>query len=101
MPSLTMGRPPPRERGTPVKAIRRAKVTAPEAVSFRSMAACMAEAILKWQQYKGAKAKKGQGVKRVKLTEDEKIGRKENRRMVSEEKNSGKLQKDLQNKQPE
>ena len=61
----TMGRPPPRERGTPVKAIRKAKVTAPAVVSFKSMAACMAEAILKCQEFKRAKAKKGQGVKRV------------------------------------
>ena len=101
MPPLTLGRPPPRERGPPVKAIRKAKVTAPAAVSFKSMAACMAEALLKCQQYKRAKAKNGTGKKRVKLTEAEKIGRKENRRMLSEEKNSGKLQKDLQNKQPE
>ena len=64
MPPLTMGRPPPRERGPPVKAIRKSKVTAPAVVSFKSMAACMAEAILKCQQYKRAKAKNGQGVKR-------------------------------------
>ena len=38
------GRPPPRQRGTPVKAIRKSKVTAPAVVSFKSMAACMAEA---------------------------------------------------------
>ena len=31
----SMGRPPPRERGTPVKAIRKAKVTAPAVVSFK------------------------------------------------------------------
>ena len=71
IPPPTRVRPPPRERGPPVKAIRKAKVTAPAAVSFKSMAACMAEAILKCQQYKRAKAKKGQGVKRVKLTEEE------------------------------
>jgi hypothetical protein len=86
MPPLTLGRPPPRERGPPVKAIRKSKVTAPEVVSFKSMAACMAEAILKCQQYKRAKAKNGTGVKRVKLTEAEKAARKENRRIASEEK---------------
>ena len=46
MPPLTLGRPPPRERGPPVKAIRKSKVTAPAAVSFKSMAVCLAEAIL-------------------------------------------------------
>ena len=90
MPPLTMGRPPPRERGPPAKAIRKAKVTAPAVVSFKSMAECMAEALLKCQRYKRAKAKKGQG-KRVKLTEAEKIGRKENRRMASEEKKQRKM----------
>ena len=59
------GCPPPRERGPPAKSNRRAKVAAPAAVSFKSMAACMAEAILKCQEFKRAKAKKGQGVKRV------------------------------------
>ena len=34
MPPLTLGRPPPRERGTPVKVIRKSKVTAPPAISF-------------------------------------------------------------------
>ena len=76
MPPLTMGRPPPRERGTPVKAIRKAKVTAPPAISFKSMAACMAEAIVKCQQYKRAKAKKGEGKKRVKFTPMDKLRRK-------------------------
>ena len=73
MPPLTLGRPPPRERGPPVKAIRKSKVTAPAVVSFKSMAECMAEALLKCQQYKRAKAKKGTGVKRVKLTDAEKL----------------------------
>ena len=86
MPPLTLGRPPPRERGPPAKTIRKSKVTAPAVVSFKSMAACMAEAILKCQQYKRAKAKNGTGVKRVKLTEAEKAARKENRRIASEEK---------------
>ena len=54
--TLVMGRPAPRERVTPVRSARSAKVTAPVAVSFKSMAACMAEAILKCQQYKRAKA---------------------------------------------
>ena len=75
MPPLTMGRPPPRERGTPVKAIRKAKVTAPPVVSFKSMAACMAEAMLKCQEFKRAKAKKGEGKKRVKFTPMEKLRR--------------------------
>ena len=91
IPPPTRVRPPPRERGTPVKAIRKAKVTAPVVVSFKSMAECMAEAMLKCQQYKRAKAKNGEGKKRVKLTEAEKIGRKENRRMVSEEKKQRKV----------
>ena len=43
----TMGRPPPRERGTPVKAIRKTKAKAPEVISYKSMA----EAILKCQEF--------------------------------------------------
>ena len=75
MPPLTMGRPPPRERGTPVKAIRKTKAKAPEVISYKSMAACMAEAILKCQQFKRAKAKKGEGKKRKKLTAEDKLRR--------------------------
>ena len=63
--AAVMGRPPPRERGPPAKSTRRAKVTAPEVISFKSMAAqCMKEAILKCQEFKRAKAKKGQGKKK-------------------------------------
>ena len=93
--TLVMGRPAPRKRVTPVRSARRAKVTAPAVVSFKSMAACMAEAILKCQEYKRAKAKNGTGVKRVKLNAAEKIGRKENRRMVSEEKKQRKVAEKL------
>ena len=46
------------------------------------MAACMKEAILKCQEFKRAKKPKGQGVKRVKLTAEEKARRKEERRMA-------------------
>ena len=84
--AAVMGRAPPRERGPPAKSTRRAKVTAPEVISFKSMAACMKEAILKCQEFKRAKKPKGQGVKRVKLTAEEKNRRKEERRMSREEK---------------
>ena len=62
--AAVMRRAPPRERGPPAKSNRRAKVTAPEVISFKSMAACMKEAILKCQEFKRAKAKKGQGKKK-------------------------------------
>ena len=84
--AAVIGRRAPRARTTPVKAIRRSKVAAPAAISFKSMAACMKEAILKCQEFKRAKKPKGQGVKRVKLTPEEKARRKEERRMNSEEK---------------
>ena len=70
-----MGRKPPRVRGPPVKAIRRSKVAAPAAISFKSMAACMKEAILKCQEFKRAKAKKGEGKKKVKYSEMDKLRR--------------------------
>ena len=73
--AAVMGRPPPRERGPPAKSTRRAKVTAPEVISFKSMAACMKEAILKCQEFKRAKAKKGQGKKKVKYSEMDKLRR--------------------------
>ena len=100
IPPPTRVRPPPRERGTPVKAIRKAKVTAPVVVSFKSMAECMAKALLKCQQYKRAKAKKGQG-KRVKLTEAEKLVERKIVVWQAKRENSGKLQKYLQKEQPE
>ena len=84
--AAVMGRKAPRVRKTSVKAMRRSKVAAPAAISFKSMAACMNEAILKCQEFKRAKKPKGQGVKRVKLTAEEKARRKEERTMVSEEK---------------
>lgn len=73
--AAVMGRPPPRERGPPAKSTRRAKVTAPEVISFKSMAACMKEAILKCQEFKRAKAKKGEGKKKVKYSEMDKLRR--------------------------
>jgi hypothetical protein len=45
----------------------------------------MAEALIKSQEFKWAKAAKGQGKERVKLASDEKARRKEERRMRSEE----------------
>ena len=75
IPPVTMGRPPPKERGPPAKSTRKAKVTVPEVISFKSMAACMAEALLKCQQFKRAKVKNGEGKKRVKLTPEEKLRR--------------------------
>ena len=87
-----MGRPPPRERGPPpAKSSRRGKVAAPAVISYKSMAACMAEAILKCKKFKRAKKPNGQGVKRVKLTPEEKARRKEERRMRSEERKQNKL----------
>ena len=86
------GRPAPRERVTPVRSARRAKVTAPVAVSFKSMAACMAEAILKCQEYKRAKAKNGTGKKREKLTPVEKLRRKTARQLASMARRANKAQ---------
>ena len=73
---LVAGRPAPRERVTPVRVARRAKVAAPTVVSFKSLTACMAEALVKCQEFKRAKAKNGAGKKRVKFTEIEKLTRK-------------------------
>ena len=68
-----MVQPPPRERAPlPAKSSRRGKVAAPAVVSFKSMAKCMAEAMLRCQEFKRAKKPNGQGVKRVKLTPEEK-----------------------------
>ena len=92
MPPLTLGRPPPRERGPPVKAIRKSKVTAPAVVSFKSMAACMAEAIVKCQEFKRAKAKKGEGKKREKSTPVEKLRRKTARELASMARRANKAQ---------
>ena len=86
----TMGRPPPKERGPPAKSTRKAKVTAPPAISFKSMAACMAEAIVKCQEFKRAKAKKGEGKKRAKLTEVEKLRRKTARELAAMAKRASK-----------
>jgi hypothetical protein len=59
-----MGRAPPKERDSlPEKSSCRKKVAAPEVTSYKSMAACMAEAILKCKEFKRAKAAKGQGKK--------------------------------------
>ena len=82
-----MVRPPPRERAPlPAKSSRKAKVAAPAVVSFKSMAKCMAEAMLRCQEFKRAKKPNGQGVKRVKLTPEEKARRKKELHMRSEEK---------------
>ena len=87
-----MVRPPPRERAPlPAKSSRKAKVAAPAVVSFKSMAKCMAEAMLRCQEFKRAKKPNGQGVKRVKLTPEEKARRNEERRMRSEERKQNKL----------
>jgi hypothetical protein len=64
------------------------------------MATCMAEALIKCQAYKRAKKENAQGVKTVKLDPEEKTRQKEERRMRSERKNSGKLQKYLQKELP-
>ena len=71
-----MVRGPPKERAPlPAKSSRKAKEAAPVEIKFKSMAKCMAAALLNCQQFKRAKAAKGQGKKRVKLTPEEKLKR--------------------------
>ena len=71
-----MVRPPPRERAPlPAKSSRKAKEAAPVVMTYKSMAKCMAAALLNCQQFKRAKAAKGQGKKRLKLTPEEKLRR--------------------------
>ena len=71
-----MGRPPPRERAPlPAKSSRRGKVAAPAVVSFKSMAKCMAEAMLRCQEFKQAKKPNGQGVN---LPQRKRLGERKN-----------------------
>ena len=89
---LVTGRPAPRERVTPVRVAHRAKVAAPTVVSFKSLTACMAEALLKCQEFKRAKAKNGTGKKREKITPVEKLRRKAARQLASMARRANKAQ---------
>jgi hypothetical protein len=71
-----MAQAPPKERAPlPAKSRRKAKEAAPVVVTYKSMAKCMAAALLNCQRFKQAKAAKGQRKKRVKLTPEEKLRR--------------------------